>query len=105
MDNSHPTVKLIKSAPLFARIFLRGVVSLFGSSGREEGSFEEILDHVYMICHLDGHKKPKWNEFLRTANWLATCSFIRVDDLINGIHTKGISSLSLAFHRLESISH
>ena len=90
---------------MYAKIFLRGVVSLFGSSGREIGIFEDILEHCYGICHLDGLKKPKWNEFLRIANWLECCNFIIVDDLRNGIYTKGISSLFLAFHRSKSFSH
>ena len=97
VGNSHSTVKLIKTAPFYARILLRAVVSLFGCSGRDEGSFEDILEHFSGICHLDGLKKPKWNELLRIANWLQTGSFIHVDDLKNGVHTKGkVHSLQLS---------
>ena len=38
---------------------------------------------------IDGHKMPAYNEYLRIANWLEICSFIKTDNLIHGIHAKG----------------
>ena len=80
----------MQTAPLHAKIFLRGVVASFRSSGIEEASVEDVIEHCFAICHVDGHKKPAYNEFLRSANWLETSSFILTDNLSHGIHAKGI---------------
>ena len=80
----------MQTAPLQAKIFLRGVVASFRSSGIEEASVEDVIEHCFAICHVDGHKKPAYNELLRSANWLETSSFILTDNLSHGIHAKGI---------------
>ena len=79
----------MQTAPLQAKIFLRGVVASFRSSGIEEASVEEVIEHCLAISHVDGHKKPTYNELLRSANWLETSSFILTDNLSHGIHAKG----------------
>lgn len=84
----NPAIKLMQSAPLQAKIFLRGVVASFRSSGIEEASIEEVIEHCGAICHVDGFKKANYNELLTTANWLESCSFILADNLKHGIHAK-----------------
>lgn len=84
----NPAIKLMQTAPLLAKVFLRGVVASFRSSGIEEASCEEVIEHCFAICHVDGHKKPNYNELLRSANWLETSSFILTDNLGHGIHAK-----------------
>ena len=79
------------------RLFLQGVVSAIRSSGIEEASVDCILEHCHAICHVVGHKKPNWTDFLRSANWLEQNGFIITNDLSNGIYTKGSSSKFIIF--------
>ena len=74
--------------PLLSKLFLRGLVS--STVAKEEASIEDVIEQAMVICHLDGIKKPKYNEFLTSANSLETCGFILTDNLKHGIHAKGI---------------
>jgi len=79
---------LMKSAPLYAQLFLRGTVAAFRTSGIEEASVEDIIEHTEAIAHVDGHRKPLFYELLPIANWLDTTGLILTDNLIHGIHAK-----------------
>ena len=85
----NPAIKLVQTAPLHAKIFLQGMVESFRNSGIEETSVGDVIEHCFEICQVDGHKMPAYNEYLRIANWLETCSFIKTDNLIHGIRAKG----------------
>ena len=89
----NPAILLMKTAPLYAKVFLRATVAAFRSSGIEEATIEEIIQHIDAIAHIDGLKELHWHETIPIANWLETSGFILVDNLAIGIYAKGIRLL------------
>jgi origin recognition complex subunit 1 len=54
--NCNPAILLMKTAPLYGQLLLRGTVASFRTSGIEEASVEEIIEHAEAIAHVDGHR-------------------------------------------------
>lgn len=79
------------------RLFLQGVISAFRSTGIEVATIDTIIEHCQAICHVDGHKKPNWTDFLTSGNWLVQTGLIITNDQRIGIHTKGSSSKFIIF--------
>ena len=83
----NPRITLIKTAPLLSQTFLRGILA--ATVSKQEAKIEDVIEHCFIICHLEGIKKPNYNEFLTSANWLETVGLIITDNLKHGIHSKG----------------
>ena len=82
------------------KIFLRGVISALSSSGLEAAKVEDIIEQCNVICHVEGNKKPNWTVWIKSANWLECMSIINTNDLKNGIHTLGSSSIFKLFNSM-----
>merc|ERR1712147_350527 len=83
-----PSIQLIKSAPVHAVIFLRGVLVAFRRSGSKEATIEEVIKYTTAIAQGVLEPTPTCADLMHQAVWLESCGFIQLDNIHSGIHAK-----------------